>query len=91
MLHLLLFLGEVVLDSGVGLEIELDLRPLLILLLRPAELDRLQLRKMIFDELKQHLHMVELLQILRVVGQPRPDLLDEPDLAEDLHPLRVNW
>lgn len=91
MLHLLLFLGEVVLDSGVGLEIELDLRPLLILLLRPAELGRLQLRKMIFDELKQHLHMVELLQILRVVGQPRPDLLDEPDLAEDLHPLRVNW
>ena len=91
MLHLLLFLGEVVLDSGVGLEIELDLRPLLILLLRPAELDRLQLRKMILDELKQHLHMLELLQILRVVGQPRPDLLDEPDLAEDLHPLRVNW
>ena len=86
-----MFLGEVVLDSGVGLEIELDLRPLLILLLRPAELGRLQLRKMILDELKQHLHMVELLQILRVVGQPRPDLLDEPDLAEDLHPLRVNW
>lgn len=46
---------------------------------------------MIFDKLEQHLHMVELLQVLRIVGQPNPDLLDESDLAEDLHPLRVNW
>lgn len=80
-----------VLDSGVGLEIELDLCPLLNLLLCFSELDRLQLREMVLDELEQHLHMIELLKILRVVGQPSPDLLDESDLAEDLHSLRVNW
>ena len=45
---------------------------------------------MIFDELEQHPRMVELLQILRIISQPCPDLLDESDLAEDLHPLGVN-
>lgn len=46
---------------------------------------------MILNELKQHLHMVELLQILRIVGQPHPDLFYESDLAVDLHPLGVYW
>lgn len=88
---MLLLLGEMVLDPGVGLEIEFKLCPHLIFLLYFPELDNLQLRKMVLDELKQHLHMIELLKILRVVGQPSPDLFDEPDLAEDLHSLRVNW